>query len=150
MRSADRPGAGDMDDEATLPWERDGLAERLLRLPPGHPSASHEPDEWWAGTPVKPGNDGRERAAADADVPEDARSEPADFDQDAADTKDDAGDGEETDPGGGGGQQARTSAHDSGRPRAGELGGGAGRDPYRPWFATGGPAEPWFALGPDE
>jgi hypothetical protein len=161
MRSADRPGAGDIDDEVTLPWERDDLAERLLRLPRDHPSAptagrgprpaeaSDEPDEWWAGVQVRPGKDGRERAGADADGAENAGAEPGELDEDAAGSEADAGEDERSDAGGGG-QPERAPGHHSGRGGAGELAGGGSRDPYRPWFATGGPGEPWFAAGPDE
>jgi hypothetical protein len=161
MRSADRPGAGDIHDEATLPWERDDLAERQLRLPRDHPSAptagrgprpaegADEPDEWWAGAEIKPGTDGRERAGADAGRPEDAGSEPSELDEDAAGNEADAGEDERTEAGGGG-EPARAPGHHFGHGGAGELHAGGGRDPYRPWFATGGPGEPWFAAGPDE
>jgi hypothetical protein len=142
MRLSDRPWADDdpdadgLSDGAAQPARSDELADRLTRLPPGHPSAD---------------------AAGGADRSGD---EPASDDLDAYDLDGDdldADDLDDADPslgeiGSGGPDGGAAGAR--GRPQRGaadsspwgELGGPtAARSPYRPWFGADGASDPWFA-----
>jgi hypothetical protein len=125
MRASDRPAAGSFDGD------RDDLAGRLARLPDGHPSSPRDP----AGEP-----------GPDDVAPEDAAAEdlgPAD--QDAGAELDEPGPEDDEPSAGTGGDLPRPPA---GGPGLRPLGGGGAGDPYRPWFADGGPGEPWFAAEP--
>ena len=103
-------------------WE--DLKQRLERLPAGHPSSLDDEDP------------------AAEDWPEDR----ADEDR-AAEDRADGGSDQSAERGG------RTGPDRSARlPRGHEAGwapGPGGREPYRPWFASGDSPEPWFSVDPD-
>jgi hypothetical protein len=125
MRASDRPAAGSFDRD------RDDLAGRLSRLPDGHPSSPRD----LAGEP------GPEDVAPEDSEPEDLG--PADP----------AADAELYEPGPEGDEPSAETGGDlprsaAGRPGLRPLSGGGPREPYRPWFADGGPGEPWFAAEP--
>lgn len=144
MRFPDRPDIDPASEESADHGERrdgaPGLAERLSRLPAGHPSgadarpttADSEPEDAVSHLPWP-----------DDWVRHDAAPEPGD----AADT----GDGELKADGGG---QPERGEHGAGWPAA-RRSPGAGaeawesRGHYRPWFTDGDAAEPWFAGDPD-
>jgi hypothetical protein len=168
MRLPDRPDvSGPGDDIPRGPEGRDAaarLAERLLRLPAGHPSGGEFPR---VVPPDRHGADA-ESAPADVDPEEGAREEGAS--EEAAShlpwpddwishdgppaAGDAAGDGDEPESQAGAGGQP-----DGGEPA---VGGPAAEDsaataaepwasggPYRPWFTVGDVPEPWFANKPD-
>jgi len=132
------------------------LADRLARLPSGHPSAwratdrgdadYREPsrDEWWHRAA-----DGEQDEAAGE--PDDVGDEPDDVADEPDDTfPEDAELGEAADQPVDAARQAvrarggRRSAASSGW---GELAEASGRSPYRPWFSADGTGDPWFAVG---
>jgi hypothetical protein len=121
MRPKDIPGApGRVDAADGLAADRDDLADRLHRLPPGHPSAASD------------GAGGRADQAADGGEGESPERDD-DLDPDH-------------DPGGAGAASAEPEARAGDRHAAstrppGALGSG---EPYRPWFAGTEPADPWF------
>lgn len=120
MRLPDRPEAGAFDTGASGPG-RDDLAERLSRLPDNHPSGLRDEPE--GRGPDEPGPD-------------------ADLEDTGPDEDGPPGPDPDDEPGPDG--PAATGA----RPAFGPAGAAGGQDPYRPWFAGGGPAEPWFAAEP--
>lgn len=116
-------------------WER--LRQRLQRLPDGHPSS--------------PDDDGPEAEAGDGDGrqvtvrgggPETGEHGPADSGDRERDRGHERGGGSGR-PGASPGPSRRRG---DGRPGGdGSWLAGAGpSQPYRPWFASGEPAEPWF------
>jgi hypothetical protein len=119
MRRPDLPASDRPGDGPASP-SRDNLAERQVRLPDGHPSSPAA--ERWPDVDPDYAETG-----AEPDEPESGAEDPA-------------------------GELGRERGES--RPRPGpDLGAVAGaataREPYRPWFADGGPAEPWFAAEPE-
>jgi hypothetical protein len=106
---------------------RDDLAERLARLPEGHPSGY-----------------------ADTDLDECESDAPADLDVDP-DDPDLAEEPAEQDPAEQGEERAARWARPPGRPSGRGHGWSepAHRDPYRPWFSGDAAADPWFTDGPE-
>ena len=139
MRLPDRPEAGNLDSR-----QRD-LAERLLRLPDGHPSS---PRGDWTPAPGEDADSVREHGAAElgsADAAPPERIAGDEPDSDEAPTEEDqvAADPVADDPAARGpSAPARLAGQD-----AGGDGGDGGHDPYRPWFAGDSAPEPWFAAG---
>ena len=117
MRAADRPEAGSFDGD------RDDLAGRLSRLPDAHPSSPRDP----AGEPERD-----DLAAEDAGL--DEPESDADPEEPGPDGEEQSGEPGPDGPG-----------SSAGRPGLRAVGGAGPRDPYRPWFADGGPGQPWFA-----
>lgn len=117
MRVPDRPWAESSADTSEISAR---LADRLVRLPAGHPSAdiAADPDQDHQN-PDGPG--------ADDVAPED---EPGS-----------AG------PGEGGGEARAAGFRPGGRsePASWDAPGGQDRSPYRPWFSADGAGDPWFA-----
>jgi len=115
----------DRPEPGSFRTDQDNLAGRLSRLPDGHPSSPRA--EW------------RERGPDELEPP-DAAQEPDDPGAEPPGPADDL------DP----------VPRERGvpLPRSGSRPTGdaarAAREPYRPWFTDGGPAEPWFAAGPDD
>jgi hypothetical protein len=142
MRFPDRPdidpSSADSDGRAERRDGTPGLAERLLRLPAGHPSGAD-------ARPV-PADSEPEDAVSHLPWPDDwvrhDRADSGEADADEGEVKADAG-----------------AEPESGRPGvdwpAAGRSPGAGaevresRGPYRPWFTDGDRAEPWFAGDPD-
>jgi hypothetical protein len=136
MRWTDLP-AGSSAADARAPglrraeWEQ--LRRRLERLPAGHPSS--------------PDDDGPEAEAPDADDPDaevldgdagNGQPGPADGHDRDRDRPDDRGRG----PGG----ERRDRGTGTSRPGGDRqpLAAAGPREPYRPWFVSGEPADPWF------
>jgi hypothetical protein len=138
MRIPDRPwaetNAGGIDRSGRL-------ADRLTRLPAGHPSADLTADpEWYPEYPdaTDPGDAGFEdvdpaapdpdRAGPDDLAPDEIESGPVD--------PGDGGDGAPTDT-----LRPRRSAG----PTTWDAAQGMEGDPYRPWFSADGASDPWFS-----
>jgi hypothetical protein len=120
MRASDRPGAGSFDGD------RGDLAGRLARLPDAHPSSPRDP----AGEP------GPDDVAAEDAGPDELGPE-ADLEEPGPDGEEESGE-----PG------TEVPGPSVSRPGLRAAGGAGPRDPYRPWFADGGPGQPWFAADP--
>src|SRR5215469_10455092 len=124
----DREPADDREGPVVQRGEWEDLKQRLERLPAGHPSSldrADPADEDWA-------DDG----SADEDRPHDRA------DDDLADEVGDQRAG-----------RGRTGPDRStrlpGGPEAGWAPGPGRREPYRPWFASGGSSDPWFSADRD-
>jgi hypothetical protein len=147
MRPADRPWAetdadrvGDLTAGREYPARSDDLAERLMRLPVGHPSAgADEP----AGD--EPGANGLDDGWGEIDQSK------SDLGDDLG--QDDTGCGDDTGSGDAGGAAAARARQPRPAPDTsawGERVGPSARTPYRPWFGADGASDPWFAAGPIE
>jgi hypothetical protein len=147
--SPGEPADGHPDAGQRVERDWQALTERLLRLPDAHPSSPHRGDRTGPGEPeeIRPA-DGQCDAAEPGS--EQARSGAAEPDQDGEliEPQDGPGPGPDdaADPGRGSGGPGG-AGWAGGRGAAGDS-AGAGRDPYRPWFAGGVGSEPWFT-GPD-
>jgi hypothetical protein len=138
-RAGDDPHPEDLSDGLDQSAWSDNLADRLTRLPPGHPSADaagrsdrtgSEPDDVYADDLYADDLDAGDLEAGDLDAAGAGRGE----------------------VGSGGADDSATGAHarqQRGTPDSspwGELGAPiAARSPYRPWFGADGPSDPWFA-----
>ena len=140
MRWTDLPadgGAADARASALQRAEWQQLRQRLERLPAGHPSS--------------PDDDGPEAQAPDDDGPE---ADVLDDDRGTAGLKpagaDDRGRERPGDRGRGPGSGRPGRGDSPSRPGGDSqpLAGAGPREPYRPWFASGEPAEPWFTAEP--
>jgi hypothetical protein len=168
MPSPDRPRAGielaeaedslpaaDDRDQAGQPGAGRTLADRLARLPGGHPSAWPAPDrgstERRDPRRLDTGPDMADGEVAGDEVAGDevaAEQEAADEPNDEPPAGEDA-EPDELPAQRGTGSQAGPGPR--GRPTAasgGELAGPMARSPYRPWFSADGAGDPWFAGGP--
>lgn len=141
MRVPDRPWAETNDDGSE---RSDRLADRLTRLPAGHPSAdlAADPDQDHqnlGGThPAHARFDGGDRADAAPDG-----LEPDDLGADDLEPGP-AGPGD----GGDGAPIAGFWPRGSAEPSTWDALGGQDRRPYRPWFSADGAGDPWFAEAP--
>ncbi len=154
MRFPDRPDADASSDDIRRRADgRDpaGLAERLLRLPAGHPSGADAAPAAADGDPADGHPDERdpEEAVSHLPWPDDwvRRESPPE----PGNAADDAG---EPEPRADTGGQPGGGAPGIGRPAAERSPGAAAepwasRGPYRPWFTVGEVPEPWFASEPD-
>jgi len=159
MRLPDRPDSSAPPGEpsadhpdAALRVERDwqALTERLLRLPDAHPSSPRRGDRAGRGEAEEiRAQDGQYDAEPRGDEARPGNAEP-DQDGELAEPEAGLGPGAEdaTDRGRRKAGPAAAGWPAGGRGKAGDS-AGAGRDPYRPWFAGAGGSEPWFTAGPD-
>jgi hypothetical protein len=153
MRFPDRPDGDASSDDVPRRAERrdaaEGLAERLLRLPAGHPSGAD-------GGPVpaegEPQEGDAEELVSHPPWPEDwvrreGPPEPGDTVADADDPEPDP------EPQAGAAGEPEGGEPGVSRPAAGHPAAAAepwaSRGPYRPWFTVGEVPEPWFASEPD-
>jgi hypothetical protein len=138
MRLPDRPTAVDIGLPPGSKRARD-LADRLLRLPPGHPSGLPEPDGQYDASDL-----------GAAEIPAEAGQychHEAEHD-DGYGTEPD----EEHEPDGDGSRGLGNRGVPGWLSRVGTGPidvAGQPKDPYRPWFAPGSTTEPWFAAGPE-
>jgi hypothetical protein len=161
MRFPDRPDVDPSSDDSAARTERrggaPGLAERLLRLPAGHPSGADArparadtepedavshlpwPDDWVRHEGSEPGD-----VADSADVADPADAADPAYGADPADGEVKAGAGGQPERG-----QDGAGWAEAGRSPVAGAEAREGRDPYRPWFTGGDAAEPWFAGDPE-
>jgi hypothetical protein len=116
------------------------LADRLTRLPAGHPSADGAARD-------RPGSDGPETADLEFDDPESEGRESSGREYDDREPDERAPDDLESTPVGPSerGYRAPHRPRGSAEPVRWVTPGGEDRSPYRPWFSSDGASDPWFA-----
>jgi hypothetical protein len=154
MRFPDRPGTDASSDD--IPRRSEGrdparLAERLSRLPAGHPSGADGAPATADGDPAGGHPDERDPDEAVSHLPwpddwvrHESPPEPGDAADGAGEPEPRADTGAQ--PEGGVPGTSRSSAEHSAATAAGPW---ASRGPYRPWFTVGDVPAPWFASEPD-
>jgi hypothetical protein len=154
MRFPDRPGSDASSDDVPRRAERrdaaQRLAERLLRLPAGHPSGA---DSGPAPAGGEPQEGDTEELVSHPQWPEDwVRREGLPERGDTASDADDPDPDPDLEPQAGAAGEPRSGGAGEGGAAAGHPSAAAeprvSRGPYRPWFTAGEAPEPWFASEP--